>query len=162
MQTPDNQSVFREKNLKKATGPEQLNRYLKVTGFGPWFVVITAALLLAALFIWAFFGTIVTVVEGAGYCRDGVITCYFSREEIGSIPLGAEVDISGNKGIVTDLGEDLYRSDDIPNDVLYLLPVSGSSWYSTDKISCDLEDGLYAVKYYREDVLPIHFLDQGK
>ena len=49
-------NLFRSENLKKASEPEQLDGYLKVTGFGPWFVLLAAALVLGAIFIWAFFG----------------------------------------------------------------------------------------------------------
>ena len=69
-------TLFREKNLKNATDPEQLNSYLKVTGFSAWFVVIAAALVLAAIFIWAFFGKIQTSIQGAGYCTNGIVMCY--------------------------------------------------------------------------------------
>ena len=68
-------TVFREKTLKKASDPEQLDGYLKVTGFGPWFVILAAALVLAAIFVWAFFGRVQTVISGAGYCKNGMICC---------------------------------------------------------------------------------------
>ena len=57
-------TVFREKNLKKASDPEQLDGYLKVTGMGPWFVILAAALVLAAIFVWVFFGKVHTIVNG--------------------------------------------------------------------------------------------------
>lgn len=72
-------TLFREKNLKKAVEPEQLDGYLKVTGFGPWFVVLAAALVLAAIFVWAFLGKIQPIITGAGYCESGTLICYVAR-----------------------------------------------------------------------------------
>ena len=152
-------TVFREKNLKKAADPEQLDGYLKVTGFGPWFVILAAALVLAAIFVWAFFGRVQTVISGAGYCKNGMICCYFAQNEIGEITEGATVDIQGSVGTVTDVESSLYRSVDIPDDVLFLLP--DSRWYSTAQISCTLEDGLYAVVYPGKKTAPASFLTQG-
>ena len=152
---------FREESLKKAADPEQLNRYVKVTGSGPWLEVAAAAQVLAAIFAWAFFGTVQTVIEGAGYCKDGIITGYFSQDTVDDIPKNAQVDIHGQPGVVVDTNSDLYLSWDVPNDILYLLPQSDSRWYATLLIRCDLPDGLYSVKYYGEEVHPISFLTQG-
>ena len=141
-------TVFRQKNLEKATAPEQLDGYLKVTGFGPWFVILAAACVLAAVFTWAFFGKIHTSINGAGYCQSREIVCYFAQNEIKDIPKGATVDVGSSQGTVTEIESDLYRAYDIPNEVLFLLP--DSEWYSTARISCDMEDGLYSVAYHEE------------
>ena len=158
----DKNTLFREKNLKKAADPEQLGSYLKVTGFGADFVVISAALVLAAVFIWAFLGSVETVCEGAGYCKDGVINCYFEQKKTEEISKGMKADIGGNEGTVTKVNSDLYMSDDIPYEVLFLIPDNGSRWYSTAKVSCDLPDGLYSVKITVEKDHPIFFLVNGK
>lgn len=155
------QSLFIEKNLKKATDPEQLNAYLKVTGFRVWFVLLAAALILGAIFIWAVFGTIQPMIKGAGYCTDGTITCYFVQDQIKNIDIGDKVDINGNEGMVADINSDVYLDNDIPNDVLFLLPESRSGWYSSALISCSLADGLYSVVYYDDEIHPISFLAQG-
>lgn len=152
-------TVFREKTLKKASDPEQLDGYLKVTGFGPWFVILAAALVLAAIFIWVFFGKIQTAVTGAGYCENGTIRCYFAQNAIGEIPEGSTVDIQGSPGTVTEIESSLYRAVDIPDDVLFLLP--DARWYSTAQIRCDLEDGLYSVVYPGTAIAPASFLTQG-
>ena len=155
----NNKSRFREKNLKKATDPEQLDRYLKATGYGPWFVLLVAALVLAAIFVWAFFGEVMTVVNGGGYCKDGTITCYFARSEIDEIPVGAEVDIEGAKGEVIEIDRNLYSGNELPRPVIDLLPQE--KWYRQALIRCDLNDGLYSVKYVEEETTPSSFLTQG-
>ena len=158
--TETTKTVFREKNLKKASGPEQLDGYLKVTGMGPWFVILAAALVLAAIFVWMFFGKVHTVVNGAGYCQNGVIRCYFAQNEIGEIKEGMTVDIQGASGTVTDVESSLFRAAEIPDDVLFLLP--DARWYSTALIRCELDDGLYAVLYPGKATAPAAFLTSGE
>ena len=152
-------TVFREKNLKKAAGPEQLDGYIKVTGFGPWFVVLAAALILAAVFVWAFFGKIQPVITGAGCCENGTLRCYVAQNEIAEITDETAVDIEGSPGSVTGIDMSLYNSSEISNDILFLLP--DSRWYSTVKISCELEDGLYTVKFTQKAIAPASFMTRG-
>lgn len=153
-------TIFREKNLKKATDPEALNGYLKVTGFGAWAVVIVAALILAAIFIWGAFGRITPVISGAGECVDRKMTCYFPQAEASQMSVGAKVDIEGTEGIITEIGKDLFMMSDIPYTVLFLLPESDAVWYSEVDVDCDLEDGFYRVKYEAGDIRPASFMTQ--
>lgn len=152
----EEKSIFREENLKKAVDPEQLNACLKVTGVAPWMVLLAAGLVLAAVFVWFFFGKLKNVAEGAGYCRDGVITCYFRQKEIGEFTVGDPVDVEGTEGTVTEIDTGLIRKNDLPNEVMFLVP--DSEWYSTVLISCGVADGLYSVRYHEADTAPASFL----
>lgn len=146
-------SLFREKNLKAAADPEQLDSYLKVSGFGAWVVVLVAAVILAALFIWVLFGKVSTEIEGAGYCKNGSITCYFALDDASKLTKGSTVDVSSPnaenaQGTISEIESTLYKEYDIPNEVLFLLP--DSNWYGTVKVDCDATDGLYSVTYLEE------------
>lgn len=152
-------TVFREKNLQKAAGPEKLDGYLKVTGFGPWFVLLAAALVLAAIFAWVFFGRIQTTVTGAGYCENGVLRCYVAQSELGEITEETVVMIEGVQGEVTGTDASLHSASEVPNELLFLLP--DERWYSTVQINCPLEDGLYTVTFYQRELAPSSFLTRG-
>ena len=152
-------NLFREKNLLKASEPEQLDGYLKVTGFGPWFVLVTAALVLAAVFVWMFFGRLQTVVTGAGYCKDGELLCYVDQSEMEEITEDSVAEINGLRGSVTDIDLALHNPSQVPNDVRFLLP--DSRWYCTVQLSCPLEDGLYQVSFYPKSVSPASFITRG-
>ena len=122
MMSTEEKKLFREKNLKKAADPEQLDQYLKATGVAPWLVILCAALVLAAVFIWLFFGKVETVIVGAGHCENGVITAYFAQNEMKDFRIGSVVDIDGHEGTVAEIGSELYLDQDIPYDILFLLP----------------------------------------
>ena len=153
-------SVFREKNLKKAQDPEQLSSYLKVTGYKEWVIISAAALVLVAVFVWFFFGKITTVYSGAGYNSDGVLLCYFIREDTEELKDGAELDAEGTACAVMDVDTALYTAADIPNEVLYYLPES--RWYS--RVEADghaLADGLYRVSFSLDTEAPVAMLSNG-
>ena len=160
--TEEQKTIFSENKLKKAADPDALNGYLKVTGFSSWSVVIAAALILAAVFVWAFFGKVTPVIRGAGYCNDRMIKCYFEQSRMQDLSIGAKVDVEGTEGTIEKIETNLYMKYDIPYEVLYLLPDSNETWYSTAMISCDVTDGLYRVKYQEDEILPISFLTEGR
>ena len=126
-------SIFREANLKKASEPEKLDGYLKVTGFGPWLVLLAAGLIMAAFIVWMFMGRLQAGVTSA--------------------------DIEGSEGHVTALDDRLYAASEIPNNVLYMLP--DSRWYCTVEVDCSLEDGLYTAVFLNE-VRPASYIIRGE
>ena len=152
-------TVFRDKNLQKAVGPEKLDGFLKVTGFAPWFVLLAAALVLAAVFVWVFFGRIQTTITGAGYCENGVLRCYVAQSELGEITKETVVMIEGVQGEVTGIDNSLHSASEVSNELLFLLP--DERWYSTVQIKCPLKDGLYTVTFYQSEIAPSSFLTQG-
>lgn len=58
-----NNSIFRKKSLDKATSPEELNDYMRVTSPGVWLVMAAVILLLIGMLTWGIFGTIRTQDE---------------------------------------------------------------------------------------------------
>ena len=151
--------LFREKNMKKAAEPERFDGYLRVTGIGPWFVLLAAALILAAIFAWALFGRAQTVIAGAGICENGTLICYVAQEKIDEITVDTMVEVGGTPVRVTNIDPSLYDYSQIPNEVLYLLP--DSWWYCKVTLDCPLADGLYTVSFYQEAVAPVSFMTQG-
>lgn len=53
-----NNSIFRKKSLDKATSPEELNDYIRVTSPGVWLVMAAVILLLTGMLVWGIFGTV--------------------------------------------------------------------------------------------------------
>ena len=155
---------YRENSLKKAADSEKLDGYLKVTGIGPWIAVLTAAAVLAAIAVWMIFGKVQTKITGAGYCENGSILCYYALDDIAKLSEGCKVELNSARtedaeGTVTAIDSSLYRPGEIPNEILFLL--SDSEWYGTVRVSCDLEDALYAATYVEESSAFASLAGQG-
>ncbi len=151
-------NLFREENLKKASEPERLDAYLKVTGFGPWLVLLAAALALAAVFVWAFFGRLHITVTGAGNCENGTLVCYVAQKDIDDITENSVADVEGAEGAVTGIDADLFAASEVPKDVLPRL--TDSKWYCRVTVNCPQEDGLYTV-IFQKPVAPASFMTRG-
>ena len=51
-------SIFREKSIDRAAGPESLNDYIRVTSPSVWIALISLLVLLAGLLTWSIFGRV--------------------------------------------------------------------------------------------------------
>ena len=68
--------LFREEALKKASSPEELNEYIKVTNPGVWITLVAVIVIIIGGCIWGIFGRIEETVE-AIVVSDGTQTfCY--------------------------------------------------------------------------------------
>ena len=68
----DNRSksgIFREKSVDKATGPESLNDYIRVTAPSVWIALIALLVLLSGLLAWSIFGRI-EVKDASGNVKE--------------------------------------------------------------------------------------------
>lgn len=147
-------TVYRGKNLQKAQDPEQFDRYLKLTGYKEWFVIAAAALMLAAVFVWLFFGAVSTVISGAGTSTDGTLVCYFRREDTEDLSPGTELNVEGTVYTVDHVYTELFTADEIPDEILYYLPEA--RWYSkVEAYGGDLKDGQYLVSFVKESAAPV-------
>ena len=66
------QSLFREKTLKRISSPEKLTDYLRVTNPGVWVLLAVVILLLGGMLIWASVGTLETTVSAKIIVKENV------------------------------------------------------------------------------------------
>lgn len=59
-------NIFREVSLKRLSSPDQLDQLIKVTSPRGWLALIALSLLLAAVIVWSFVGSIPTKIAGRG------------------------------------------------------------------------------------------------
>lgn len=104
-------TLFREKSLERIASPDKLDNYLKASGSSAWLVLLALALMLAAVVVWCFFGSIPATVQGVGYRTDQMTVCFFSVNESTAIspgmrvrftPEGGERDFFGTVELVRD------------------------------------------------------------
>lgn len=103
-------TLFRKSSLDSISSPEQLNDYIKVSNPSIWLIIAALFILLAALFVWGFTGSLATTVSTKSVASDGSLFCYVSIEDANKIKVGQKVSLTTNDdsqltGNVTDIGE---------------------------------------------------------
>lgn len=58
--------VFRDISIKRLSSPEQLDQLFRLTSPKAWLALIAISIILIAMLVWSFMGSIATKVEGAG------------------------------------------------------------------------------------------------
>lgn len=61
--------LFREKNVKRVSSPEELNDYMRVTSPSVWAILISVIIFLAGFTVWGITGT-VTIVDDDGNTQE--------------------------------------------------------------------------------------------
>ena len=76
-------SIFRQESLNKIASPEQLDDYIRVVRPGHWLIIAAASVLIAALCVWGFTGTIPNTLLAPGYVASlrGAF-CYVPPEQM--------------------------------------------------------------------------------
>lgn len=109
------------KKRQTFTSPEDLSKNLKVTGAGVWIMLVGIVLTLLGILAWAVFGRLETKVEATGIggifimddetgdiTRDGLVSLLIRDEYVEKVHDGQEVEIEGNRYILTDVDRHLF------------------------------------------------------
>lgn len=132
-------SIFRKASLDSISSPEQLNDYIKVSSPSIWMVLAALFILLAAVFVWGFTGSLPTTVHAEGAVFEGSVLCYINMEDADKIGVGQQVVAAGNdgaafKGSVSGVGPIPLSAEEIASEL------------NSDYLAEALFDGEYAVK----------------
>ena len=90
-----NNTLFRKSSLDKVSSPDQLNDYIKVSNPGVWIVILALFILIAAVVVWGFAGSLPTTVHIKGVVLEGSVLCYVSVDSAASIRVGQAVKMQG-------------------------------------------------------------------
>ena len=152
-------SIFREKSIQQLSAPEQLTGYLRVTGPGVWVTLIGIILLLAGLFFWGIFGTIISSVTVPAQVKGGKVSCYILTDdlnpdmpevkiEIGDVEITAQTGGAESTTMNASDDQQLYESGYLKKrKKVYIL--TGET---------DLADGFYNADVTIEKIKPISLL----
>jgi hypothetical protein len=139
-------NLFRKTAVERVSSPEQLNDYIRVSNPSIWIVLGAMIMLLASFLIWGIFGTMDTTLETSGYAKNGVVSCYLTKDGYDKVSTGVSaVKIDGNK----------YRPNDIPNSPLSYEAISDfyrSSPYVLQDMGIEENEWRYLVEIPAQDV----------
>ena len=78
-------SIYREVTLKKLSSPEQLDQLIRLTSPRAWLALAAIGLIISALIIWGFVGSIPTKLEGKGILLNNAGVYSLNSESTGQI-----------------------------------------------------------------------------
>lgn len=162
--------IFREKNLKKISSPEQLNDYIHMVKPGIWLVLCAIVVLLAATIAWSVFGymdSTVTVAAVAYEEEESIIL--FVKEDVWEyVHPGSVFRINGEEYTLDYIADDYYEVSTEPeiaiseDEIQYALHIGNltpGEWVRyayTD--GCPLKEGVYKASLVLEHIHPIRFV----
>lgn len=127
------------KDASRRPESERTDACLRMQVIRPWVFALAAALLLAGLLIWLFFGVSLTTVTGyAQVMSDGYADCVVSSSRIDEIVEGQKVTVGKVNGTVYKIVPGYVTYDQIAD--LY--------GYSVRSLHLDPEDTYYYVRVY--------------
>ena len=99
------ESVFREKSLRRITSPEELEEYLRVTSPTVWMVLAAVILLLVGVLIWSATSSIDSFATGTAQVENGVLRIAFDDEHIAqSVQTGMTVKVGETESTISGVG----------------------------------------------------------
>lgn len=94
--------LFNKTSLKRMSSPEKMNDYIQVANPSIWLILAAVLLLLTAVLVWGFFGSVSTATTVNGLAMNGEIICYLNPADGMNIEEGMQVGITGDmKGTAT-------------------------------------------------------------
>ncbi len=136
--------LFKKKQPEKTSELDQLNTYLKLSSISAWLILAAAVTVIIGIFMWGQITEIEETIQGAGECKNGVLTCYFRQEDMNEIKPGMQVQVNGSTYEIKEVVPKMLYTYDMPREILYLS--QKTDWYQTALVPCDLADGTYKVR----------------
>lgn len=100
-------SLFREKAVKRMSTPEDLSNYLHVTRPSVWLVLAAVILMLAGMLVWSSIASIDSFATGTAEVKDGTMYIHFDNEQIAeNIEGGMSVIAGESKSRISSVGTD--------------------------------------------------------
>ncbi len=157
-------SLFRKSSLDKVSSPEQLNEYIRVTNPSVWLILGAICILLVAVLVWSFLGTLPTTVTVSAIAEDGRAVAYLPPEEAAALRVGMRAAIGGASGAVESIGETPLSYDEaasVAGGDYFAYALGLSAWNTRVVVAPDAPlagGGLMTVVITADETSPASFL----
>ena len=149
--------------VKKASSPEQLNEYIKVTNPGVWVALLAVIVLLVGVCIWGIMGKLETTVDAVVVSDSGNTVCYVKEnaKHTTTVAVGQQVKIGDEVYTVKAVSSEPQLVSDLS---LSPRTLSLGEFTETDyvyEITLDRAvstDGVYEATVVTETVSPLSFV----
>ena len=155
-----NKQLFRRKSLDRISSPDQMGDYIRVSNPSVWMILAAIIVLLIGVCVWGFFGSLDTVLQTGGECRDGQLVLYVRENDFSKLGADTLVSVDGKEFGISEISEYPAEVDKSYNSYLvHLAGFSAGDWVYAVKVdAAGLKDGIYSVKVITESIRPIDFV----
>lgn len=153
-------SLYREKNVQRASSPEQLNQYIRVSSPGVWAVLLGIIILLAGVCVWGIFGRLETTVKAVAISDGAKVVCYIRESEAASISEGNMVRINGGEYTVSAVSSQAVQADggDFTDYALHIADFQRGEWVCGVETDGTIAAGAYYAEVVTETISPLSFV----
>ena len=153
-------SLYREKNVQRASSPEQLNQYIRVSSPGVWAVLLGIIILLAGVCVWGIFGRLETTVKAVAISDGAKVVCYIRESEAASISEGNTVRINGGEYTVSAVSSQAVQADggDFTDYALHIADFQRGEWVCGVETDGTIAAGAYYAEIVTETISPLSFV----
>lgn len=161
------EELFREKAVKKASSPEQLNEYIRVTNPGIWVILVAIIILLVGVCVWGALGRLETTIDAVAICDGSTALCYLAESDgISSVEIGQEVKIGDSVYCIGTVSAEAVQVKDCAvlagsERAKYLGGLSDTDWVyeiTLEPSDTSVAAGTYSAKIVTESVSPMSFI----
>ncbi|MCF0120102.1 MAG: hypothetical protein HUJ65_00570 [Oscillospiraceae bacterium] len=161
-------SIFREKSLKKITSPEELHDYIRISNPAIWVILAGIIVLLIAIFIWSVTGRLETKYSVSGIVQEDAIVCYCA--DTSDLEVGQETVIGSVGGKVSFISEEPTARGEIAEkygaDSYAMYCLDPGEWSFVVEIEADTvsfkQGEVVTVSVITDSVSPISFVLGGR
>ncbi len=149
--------LFRKASLDRASSPEQLNDYIRVSNPGVWMILAAVIILLIGVCVWGIFGQLDTTVQTAAVCENGTLTIYINEADIALVKADMDVNVNGMSCRLSEMSAAPVPADGLDEYVIHKGGFQTGEWVYTATAEADIPDGVYSADIVVESVSPMSF-----
>lgn len=156
-----NNELFRKKNMRQLSSPEELNDYIHVTNPGLWILMAAIITFLVGVCVWGAVAEVTTVVQTAAVSDGQSVICYVKEEDISYVETGMTAYINDEAYTVSAVDSVPFtvREDNLNEYALRVGDLSIGEWVYPVTLTGDaVTDGVYDVEIIVDRISPFYFV----
>lgn len=160
----EKKDIFRKSTMDRVSSPDQLNDYIRLANPSVWVILAAVLILLAAVFVWGYFGALPTSVTANGVGSGGSVVCFLPREDAEAVSEGMDAVVGSYPAVVSQVGSVPLSAAEAQDELVSDYARASaelSDWNIRIVLTLEapVEDGqVYPVKITAGETRPIDFI----
>ncbi|XME03583.1 hypothetical protein QYZ88_005235 [Lachnospiraceae bacterium C1.1] len=158
----ENNTIFREKSIKRISSPEQLNDYIRLNNIGIWLVLGALVIILAGACIFGAVGHIDSTVPGVCISDGERVICYIKKDYSDKFTDEMYLKIGEREyPAFLNSSKPIQIGEDFDSYAMFLADMKNGEWVyevTVAEYHPDLREGIYEALIVTEKISPLSFI----